>query len=412
MKMTEYIINSEFTIENKLNYQSVIELLCDRLNTDSHHNCFIDCTLERKWSKKQVLDSSLNFAYYLINDCKISKGNVICFITNSSDIQAIGFIGSLAAGMVFCCLAEHSSQDEIKSNIEKLKPSVVKLLISDKQSKPDANGNTLQSLEEIFCEPRDDNLVLPVKSGLDETATYVLSSGSTGQPKAIIKTNRNLLTTVEALQHPEMTELTPNEIQLSSNFSHVSGQRYLISAINGGAQLAIVRVDENLDDVYGNIHKYNITSAFLIPTQLNYLVKNSETIDRDYFKSLRDVVTGAAPVPETTFRCVVDKFKFKKFRICYGMSEVGWTTQTPVTQFIDDYTCVGKMCPNTQIKVIDDQGHSLPANTRGQICIGGPQVTPGYLNNAEENDKLFTADGFLKTGDIGYYDDNHYFYIV
>ena len=41
MKMTEYIINSEFTIENKLNYQSVIELLCDRLNTDSHHNCFV-----------------------------------------------------------------------------------------------------------------------------------------------------------------------------------------------------------------------------------------------------------------------------------------------------------------------------------------------------------------------------------
>jgi len=155
-----------------------------------------------------------------------------------------------------------------------------------------------------------------VKSGLDETATYVLSSGSTGQPKAIIKTNRNLLTTVEATQHREMTELTPNEIQLSSNFSHVSGQRYLISAINGGAQLAIVRVDENLDDVYGNIHKYNITSAFLIPTQLNYLVKNVETIDRDYLKSLRDVVTGAAPIPETTFRCVVDKFKFKKFRIC------------------------------------------------------------------------------------------------
>ena len=56
------------------------------------------------------------------------------------------------------------------------------------------------------------------------------------------------------------------------------------------------------------------------------------------------------------------------------MSEVGWTTQTPVTQFIDDYTCVGKVCPNTQIKVIDDQGHSLPANTNGQICIGGPQV--------------------------------------
>ncbi|CAG2179365.1 unnamed protein product, partial [Oppiella nova] len=186
----------------------------------------------------------------------------------------------------------------------------------------------------------------------------------------------------------------------SSNICHISGQRCLVATITGGAQLAIIRVDENLDDVYRNIHKHHITSAFLIPTQLNYLAKNHETIDRDYLKSLRDVMTGAAPLSESTYRCIVDKYKFEKFRICYGMSEVGWATQTPISQPVDSNTIVGKVCPNTQIKVIDDQGQSLPANTNG------------YLNNPEENSKLFTSDGFLKSGDIGYYDDNHYFYTV
>ena len=76
----------------------------------------IDCDLERKWSKKQVLDSSLNFAYYLINDCKLSKGDVVLFVSDNSDIHAIGIIGVLMAGGVYSSLGGHSSQGLLKHN--------------------------------------------------------------------------------------------------------------------------------------------------------------------------------------------------------------------------------------------------------------------------------------------------------
>ncbi|XP_054166584.1 luciferin 4-monooxygenase-like [Oppia nitens] len=435
-KMYEHIVDSNLCVENKLNYQSVIDLIIDRLHTNSDDNLFIDCTLNRKWTKKQVLDSSLNFAYYLINDCKLAKGEIICFVTQNSDIHAIGIIGSLAAGLVYCCQPHHSTESEIRDNVSKIKPSVLvcyeqnveqviniansfpfvkKILMTDKpQDNSEHNIDFPISLENIFTIERDYQFKLPVNSQLTETATFVLSSGSTGQPKAIIKTNKNLLSTVEALAHREISKLTPNDIMLSSNFCHISGQRCLLSTIDGNAQLAIIRVDEDLEDVYHNIHKYNITTAFLIPTQLNYLAKHCDTIDKNYLKSLKDVVTGAASLSETTYRCIVDKFAFEKFRICYGMSEVGWVTQTPLCEIknVDNNCIVGKVVPNTQIKIIDENGKSLPANTSGQICIGGEQVTPGYLENKEENEKLFTADGYLKSGDIGYYDDNHFIYIV
>ncbi|CAG2106600.1 unnamed protein product [Medioppia subpectinata] len=318
----------------------------------------IDCTLGRKWSKQQVLDSGLNFAHYLLRECDVRKEDVICFASNNSDIHAVGLIGSLAAGLIYCCLAEHSSLDEIKANIENIKPKIVvcfeknydgvrklcqqftfvkKLLITDRPADPSIT--TTPALEDIFSKQRDHSLDLPVRTQLNDTATYGLSSGSTGAPKAIIKTNGNHLATVEALQHREMQWMDHDDIMLSSNFCHASGQRCLFSAINAGAQLAIVRVDENLDDIYGNINKYGITTG------------------------LRDVTTGAAPIAEATFRRIQDKYAFEKFRMCYGMTEVGW-------------------------------------------------VTPGYLNNPDENAKLFTADGFLKSGDIGYYDENGFIYIV
>ena len=85
----------------------------------------IDCSLDRRWSKKQVLDSSLNFAYYLINDCDVQKGDIVCFVTNNSDIHGIAIIGVLAAGAIYSSMAEHSAEREIREVVENIKPTVL-----------------------------------------------------------------------------------------------------------------------------------------------------------------------------------------------------------------------------------------------------------------------------------------------
>ena len=87
------------------------------------NNCFIDweiidysqidCTLDRKWTKKEVLDSSLNLAYYLSHDLGIKKGDIVCFATNNSDIHAIAIIGVLAAGAVYCSFQEDCPECEL-----------------------------------------------------------------------------------------------------------------------------------------------------------------------------------------------------------------------------------------------------------------------------------------------------------
>ena len=138
------IIRSRLTLK-KYPYNSLIELLLERLKTDPEKGCLvsaslssihvlfhtdpplsqIDCSLDRRWSKKQVLDSSLNFAYYLINDCDVQKGDIVCFVTNNSDIHGIAIIGVLAAGAIYSSMAEHSAEREIREVVENIKPTVL-----------------------------------------------------------------------------------------------------------------------------------------------------------------------------------------------------------------------------------------------------------------------------------------------
>ena len=109
MSSNKNIIKSKLTLE-KYPYNSLIELLIEKLKNDQDKGCLvrktlsidfeldnlflfliqIDCSLNRKWTKKQVLDSSLNFGYYLVNECGLQSGDIVCFVTNNSDIHAIG----------------------------------------------------------------------------------------------------------------------------------------------------------------------------------------------------------------------------------------------------------------------------------------------------------------------------------
>ena len=96
----------------------------------------------------------------------------------------------------------------------------------------------------------------------------------------------------------------------------------------------------------------------------------------------------------------------------WGMSETcAIGTNNPVTN--KEFTgTIGLPLPSIDIAIKDDDGNSLPQGERGEICIRGPNVMTGYYNQPGENAKTFTADGFMRTGDIGLMDERGYTKIV
>jgi acyl-CoA synthetase (AMP-forming)/AMP-acid ligase II len=96
----------------------------------------------------------------------------------------------------------------------------------------------------------------------------------------------------------------------------------------------------------------------------------------------------------------------------WGMSETcAIGTNNPLTASEFSGT-IGLPLPGIEIAIKDDEGRSLPLGESGEICIRGPNVTPGYYRQPQENEKAFTADGFLRTGDVGVMDANGYTRIV
>ena len=169
------------------------------------------------------------------------------------------------------------------------------------------------SVEDIFrlsIEMNDKRF--PIFREEDSCATLMLSSGSSGRPKAIVRSNRNHLLTLGCMSHEEMMPLTEDDVMLSNGFCHICGQRNLFSSIIEGALLAVAKNDETHTAVFDAIKQYDVTSAVLMPTQLLYMVKNGYT--KDTFPSLRDVMTGAAPMSAELHSAVQKTFAFDKFR--------------------------------------------------------------------------------------------------
>lgn len=115
---------------------------------------------------------------------------------------------------------------------------------------------------------------------------------------------------IQMFSNPEMQSISEKDVILSSGFCHICGQRSLFSAIEAKAALAVGRTDESHLDIFTAVDRFGVTAAVLMPTQLHWLLKHNY----NGLKSLRDVVTGAAPLSAETHAQIQEKYGFEKFR--------------------------------------------------------------------------------------------------
>jgi len=263
-----------------------------------------------------------------------------------------------------------------------------------------------QSLDEFYGDPLAHQVPVDRDS---HSVVLPYSSGTTGLPKGVRLSHRNLVVNVDQLVVG--ADFQPGEVAAGFlPLFHIYGMTALMNLhlAGGGALVTMPRFDLELFLKISQDHKAR--RMWIVPPVALALAKHP-MIDNFDLSSMDQVVCGAAPMGEELSDAVTARLGCAMCQ-AFGMTELAPASHvTPLTAPRSGSS--GLALPNTQCRIVDaETGEDLAAGEKGELWIKGPQVMMGYLNNEKATTEMITSDGWLKTGDIAIIDVDGYMFVV
>ncbi|KVH88407.1 4-coumarate--CoA ligase 2 isoform X2 [Cynara cardunculus var. scolymus] len=265
----------------------------------------------------------------------------------------------------------------------------------------------------------DENNIPSVTIDPDDAVALPFSSGTTGLPKGVILTHKSLITSVAQQvdgENPNLYLKQDDVVLCVLPLFHIySLNSVLLCSLRAGAAVVLMPKFE-IRSLLDLIQRYRVTVAAVVPPLVLALAKNPMVGSYD-LSSIRVVLSGAAPLGKELEDGLRSRVPQAIFGQGYGMTEAGpvlsmsaaFAKQPLATK---SGSC-GSVVRNAELKVIDlDTHYSLGYNQPGEICIRGPQIMKGYLNDAKSTAATIDEQGWLHTGDIGYVDHDDEVFIV
>jgi acyl-CoA synthetase (AMP-forming)/AMP-acid ligase II len=244
-----------------------------------------------------------------------------------------------------------------------------------------------------------------------DIAAIPYSSGTTGLPKGVMLSHRNLVANM--VQSEAVLAVTPDDVVIAVlPFFHCYGLCVIMNlGLLAGATLVTMPRFE-LEQFLDLLERHQVTRAYVVPPIALALAKHPAVDGRD-LSALRHVLCGAAPLG-------ADLAEDCSRRIGCSVSQgYGMTEMSPVTHLVPPFGTVdkpgsiGPPVPGTECRLVDpDTGQDAGPGEPGELWMRGPHVMRGYLNNPEATAAMIDADGWLHSGDVAVVDEDGWFEIV
>lgn len=250
------------------------------------------------------------------------------------------------------------------------------------------------------------------KDKKERIAEILFTSGSTGKPKGIMLTNNNIESNVDDIR--DYLKMNDSDVSLVVkpliHSSTLNGE--IITSLFTGSTIVTTQKLITPSLIINYIEKYKVTVLFLIPTLLikilNYKGLNSKDIE-----SLKIVHFYGSTIPENVLLKCINDLKHVNIIYSYGLTEA-----SPRVTFIETENILkklessGKALNHVKVTIRDEKSHEiLIQNQVGEIYVEGPNVMEGYFNDEKLTKKVLTKYG-LKTGDLGYFDEDGFVYVL
>ncbi|HJN44193.1 MAG TPA: 4-coumarate--CoA ligase family protein [Vicinamibacterales bacterium] len=349
------------------------------------------------------------------------KGDVLAIYSPNVPEYAVAFFGVATAGGANTTVNPLYTADELK---RQLLDSEARFLVTIPQFLDKATAAAAGTqVEEIFVfgeakgatpfgalatgggEPPDVDI-----DPNEDVVALPYSSGTTGLPKGVMLTHRNLVANL--CQTHLVEQLSDQEVLIGIlPFYHIYGMVVIMSgAIRaGGTIVTMPRFD--LEGFLELLQKHGVTMAYLVPPIVLALAKHP-LVDNYDLSKLQNILSGAAPLPEPVAKACIERHGVI-LRQGYGLTETSPVTHANGKDREIKHASVGFALPNTEYRVIDlGTETDADAGQPGEVWIRGPQVMKGYLKNPQATGDMIDEDGWLHSGDIGYADDDGYLFVV
>ncbi|MGB3734062.1 MAG: AMP-binding protein [Ilumatobacter sp.] len=261
------------------------------------------------------------------------------------------------------------------------------------------------AMADVFGDPIEQ---VPVDVA-DHTVVLPYSSGTTGLPKGVMLTHRNLVANIEQVKHAIL--YTDDEVALAAlPFFHIYGMQVLMNGLlaNGVTVISMPRFD--MVEALQAVQELKITRFFAVPPIILGLAKHP-IVDQYDTSSVRQIFSGAAPLGAELAAEAGDRLGCEVVQ-GFGMTELSPVSHCTVEGQFRAGTS-GVTASNTESRVVDpDTGEDQDVGGRGELWVRGPQVMKGYLNNDEATAATIDADGWLHTGDVAIIDEAGHMTIV
>ncbi|KAJ2784368.1 hypothetical protein H4R18_001172 [Coemansia javaensis] len=273
-----------------------------------------------------------------------------------------------------------------------------------------AAGVPVRSVFDVLRDGGFPRVALRTEAECAQTPALILySSGTTGAPKGVLLSHRNLVACalqVMALQRSNspagMPPGTGTGMAILPLF-HTFGFAFQCMAmpLRGLTTVVVPRFD--MQRFLAAVQAHRVTETVMVPPIINALVKLPAGATREKYdlSSVATITVGAAPLGAE----IIAMLEALMPHVCvlqgYGMTEASPVLSVNM-RATRNIASSGPLAPNMEAKVVDDDGRMLAAGEVGELCFRGPNVMLGYLNRPEDTAATVDADGFLHTGDIGY----------
>jgi acyl-CoA synthetase (AMP-forming)/AMP-acid ligase II len=365
----------------------------------------------------------------------LRKGDVVAVFSPNTIWYPVVFHGTAAAGCVVTPVNALYTPEEIAFQ---LRDSGAKVLIT-------VSPFLDRALAAVEKAPVDEVIVLDGAEGhtslrdllstdapsvevdidpATDLVTLPYSSGTTGLPKGVMLTHRNLVANVSQSRPLAGVQEGQERIIAVLPFFHIYGLTVLMNQGLqwGGAVVTLPRFD--LEHFLRVIQDQAITRAFVAPPIVLALAKHP-LVDSFDLSSLHSIVSGAAPLDASLAQAAQDRLrKGADSGVTvgqgYGMTELSPVSHTTPEPGLEPAGAgptpkgsVGYALPNTECRLVDPAtGADAAPGERGELWVRGPQVMAGYLNNPQATADTLDAEGWLHTGDVAIVDDEGRYTVV